>query len=148
MSNMSIDDDKYKIYTNDLGESIYYESDFVCTYMFIKDLDESSVCYRFQLLEAFHCQEFNDSIINKTTKYLYDKYKDNEYVSNIIKSQLTKFNLHIDNESNESNEHSLDKLILFRSLFSYDTFYLFHSILCSLINNTDINIEKYNNLVN
>ena len=140
ISDMNTPDNNYKFNINDLGESMYV-SDFVCTYMFIKDLDESTFCYRLQLLEAFNCNEFNDKIINKTTKYLYEKYKDNKYLSNIIQYQLTKFSINDDEKL--SNE-----LLIFRTLFSYDTFYLFHSILCSLINNTDINVEKYNKLIN
>ena len=143
MSNMSIDEDKYKLFTNNLGESIYYVSDFVCTYKFFKDNNESEFCYKIQLLEAFNCKTFDDKIINNTTEYLYEKYKDNEYLSNIINAQLTKINL---NMNEESNEESLDKLSCFRSLFCYNSFYLLHSILCSLINNTEILINKYNKI--
>ena len=137
---MNSNNNRYRIGVNNLGDSIYYESDFVCTYTLIKDFDDSQFCYRIQLLQAFSCNKFDENIINKTTNYLYEKYKDNEYIKNIILKNKNKFNLDVENKE-------IDKLSIFRCLFSYDTFYLFHSILCSLINNTNIDVKKYNNLI-
>ena len=37
-----------------------------------------------------------------------------------------------------------DKIIQFRIYFGYETFYLFHNLLCTLINNTVINNKNYN----
>tara|TARA_B100001093_G_scaffold488342_1_gene525448 strand:+ start:1176 stop:1592 length:417 start_codon:yes stop_codon:yes gene_type:complete len=137
---MNSKDNTYRIGVNNLGNSIYYESDFVCTYTLIKDFDDSLFCYRIQLLQAFSCNQFDENIINNTSNYLYEKYKDNEYIKNIILKNKNKLNLDVENKE-------IDKLSIFRSLFSYDNFYLFHSILCSLINNTNIDEKKYNNLI-
>ena len=109
-----------------------YITDFVCTYNKMGDSDDSLIMYQIQLLQAFDLLEYNDDIINKTTHELYEKFKDNSYIINIIKS---------------NREYLDDELLLFRLCFRYDTFYLFHSIISSLINNKTINEEYYTQIL-
>lgn len=119
---------------NDIsGISINYIADFLCTYNLIDNLSESNALYQIQILQAFNLNNFDDIIINKTTEELYEKYKNNTYIQQIIAS---------------TNKCIIDdNLILFRMCFGYDTFYLFHSILCSIINETHINQDKLNSLI-
>jgi hypothetical protein len=116
----------------------YYVTDFICTYNKIDDYDDSLMLYRIQLLQAFNLLEFDDTIVNKITEDIYQKYKDNEYILNLLKSQHNDFD----------NLNDFNDLDSFRSYFRYDTFFLFHYILCSLVNNKEINEEYYKELLN
>lgn len=114
--------------------SINYITDFVCTYNLIDNLSESNMLYQIQLLQAFNLNIFDDIIINKITEELYEKYKTNTYIEQIIAST----NKIIIN----------DNLTLFRMCYGFDTFHLIHSILCALISEKPVNDEKFNNLIN
>ena len=100
-----------------------YVTDFICTYnrMECDENDLSHELYQIQLLQAFNIKEFDDKIVNEETEILYEKYKNNTDIVELI--DYRKNELMID-----------DNLILFRSFFAYDNFFKFHSLLCSLIN--------------
>ena len=112
-----------------------YTTDFVCTYQLMRDEEDSLLLYQFQFLQAFNLQEFSDDIINKTTEKLYEEFKENFYIKELM---------------NKRNKVMvvLNKLELFRSYFGYDTFNMFHILLCSLINNEKVNEENYEKLIN
>lgn len=112
-----------------------YETDFICTYQFIKEDDESDIIYRSQLLQAFGLENFEEDKINNVTEELYEKYKDNMYIKKILESDIMKI-----------KDIFPDKLTQFRMYFGYETFHLFHSLLCSLINNSVINHDTYKKL--
>jgi hypothetical protein len=114
-----------------------YKTDLVCTYQYIEEDDESEILYRSQLLQAFGLADFDEEKINSTTEQLYEKYKDNIYIDKMIKADIMKI-----------NEIFPDKVTQFRMYFGYETFHLFHNLLCALINNTSINDKSYNNLIN
>ena len=116
-----------------------YQTDFVCTYNKIDDQEDSVILYQIQILQAFNLLEFNDNIINKITEDLYEKYKNNKYILKIIQH---KFKI-IKHKSNHTN----NELDMFRLCFKYNTFHLMHSILCSLINNNEINQDNYKKLL-
>ena len=117
-----------------------YQSDFLCTYQYIKNKDNSEdslLLYQVQLLQAFNLGNFDDDIINKITENLYEKYKNNKYIVAIINSNIMKNVQFVEN----------DDLTKFRMYFGYDTFHLLHPLLCNLINNKEVNKESYNKLV-
>ena len=114
-----------------------YISDFVCTYDLIDEYENSFWLYQIQLLQAFNLEQFDDNKINMITQALYEKYKDNTYISSIIKVDVL-----IQNQ-----EIPIDDLTRFRLCFEYDTFYLIHSILCSIINNFKMNELNYKKLL-
>ena len=115
-----------------VDNSITYKTDFICTYQNIDDFYETTILYQIQFLQAFDLLEFNDNIINKITESLYEIYKENKYILKIIKSYTN---------------YQDDYLSIFRLCFRYDTFYLMHSILSSLINNKQIKDEHYRELL-
>ena len=112
-----------------------FVTDFICTYKMINNYDDSFLLYNLQLLQAFGIPDFDDEIVNKITEELYEKYKENEIIINIINNTKTKIQV------------QYEDLDIFRMSFRYDTFYLFHSILCSLINNKEINKEYYSQIL-
>jgi len=116
-----------------------YRTDFICTYNRMDDDEDSLILYQLQILQAFDLLEFNDTIINKITTELYEKYKDNQYIINVINNP---------NIIKSKTDNFYDNLDTFRLYFRYDTFYLFHSMLCCLVNNTEINKEDYEKLLN
>ena len=108
-----------------------YITDFVCTYHLFPNNDDSLLLYQIQLLQAFNLDIFNDNKINEITKDLYEKYKNNKYIIGIINSNIIDINI------------EADDLTKFRMYFGYDTFNILHNILCSLINNTNVNDNNY-----
>ena len=122
------------MFNNNSDISINYITDFVCTYYLIDDFSESNPLYQIQLLQAFDLEIFDDIIINKITEQLYEKFKNNVHIVKILE--------------NTNKDIINDKLTLFRMCFGYHTFYLLHSIMCSLINEKPVNNEKLNKLIN
>ena len=123
--------------------SPYYAADFICTYKMIEDdYEDSLMLYRLQLLQAFNLINFNDDIINKVSEDLYEKYKNNEYILKLIESSNLTENL-----TEHFNDRLDNNLTIFRSYFKYETFHLFHSILCSLENDKKINEVNYEKLL-
>ena len=123
--------------TTELENNIYI-ADFICTYkMFDDDYEESLILYQIQLLQAFDLKSYDINIINKVIEDLYEKYKENSYISKfIINAKIYNKDVILDNG-----------LMVFTLGFQYDTFYLFHTLLCSLINKTPVNEDKYNELI-
>jgi len=117
-----------------------YNSSFVCTYQRITDYDDSLIIYQVQFLQAFNVITYDDAIINSITSSLYNDYKDNDIIANLINIKKTKLS--------EENLLYIDDLTIFRTYFGYDTFHVFHSILSSLINKTEIDDKKYDILIN
>ena len=113
-----------------------YQTDFYCTYQHIIDLTDSVLLYQIQLLQVFNLEVFDEEKINMITEELYKKYKNNEYMITIMKSDIMKINVMCQ-----------DELLRFRMYFGYDTFYMFHKLLCNLINNKLIDKENYNKLL-
>ena len=111
-----------------------YITDFVCTYNLIDEYENSFWLYQIQILQAFNLEEFDDEKINIVIQNLYKKYKDNIYISTIIQSEHFK-------------QYDIDDLSKFIMCFNYNSFFLIHSILCSLINNMKINENNYNKLL-
>ena len=116
-----------------------YIADYICTYNLIDEYKSSLWLYQIQILQAFNLEQFDDDKINSITEQLYEKYKDNTYISTIIQKSLL---------FSQPDTIDKDNLTKFRICFSYNTFYLIHSILCSLINNIKINEINYNKLLN
>ena len=102
-----------------------YNTDFLCTYQLINDSEidgtidnNSEDLYRIQLLQAFNLHVWDDNTVNNIIKILYNNYKGNKLFVDLIKCGLY-----------YSDE---DPIIGFMSLFSYDTFHLFHRCLIDL----------------
>ena len=114
-----------------------YKTDFACTYQHITDDngDDSLLLYQLQFLQAFNLSRFDDTVINEITEKLYETYKDNKYIKKLV-------------ESSKRTLGNNNNLLLFRSYFGFDTFHLFHNILCSLISDTLVNETVCNKLLN
>lgn len=115
---------------------VSYCTDFLCTYQLIEDADDSDNLFRVQFLQAFNADS-KDSLdtifntINITTNVLYDLYKKNEQIQNLLHTIKLSNNTMSTFAGDEENE-----FLNFQFCFSYSYFYVTHKILCSLINNT------------
>lgn len=103
-------------------------TEFLCTYQFIKEYEESFMLYKIQFLQIFNLQEYDDNIINNKVENLYNRIKENEIIKKLL----------------NSNKYYDDNLASFMLYFKYDTLYIFHKILINILNNTNLN--ENNNL--
>lgn len=126
-----------------------YKTNFLCTYQMLdlikeeyKDENElkkdQELLYQIQLLEAFGITtldfENNFDFINKSIEILYNKYKNDSQIKEIL--------------INHSYNKNTTPEIIFRILFSYDTFFLMHLCICDLENNNIIKQENFENMIN
>ena len=114
-----------------------YITDFVCTYQLIKDLEESDMLYRTQLIQAFIENISNIEInmddtfiiIDKEMQNLFEKYGSNKIINKIM-----------------DKYPNYEKELQFQMCFSYSTFHIIHKILCGLINN-NLNEDECNKII-
>ena len=116
-----------------------YDAGFACTYHLLNkdEYDDSLILYQLQFLQAFKLdpsQSFDDKKVNDTTMHLYELYKNNEYIKELIDNRKKKMG-------------GLDDFDIFRTYFGYDTFYLFHSILSRVISEKPIDLSLYDKLL-
>jgi len=109
-----------------------YQTDFVCTYHLIKDLDESEILYQTQFLQAFNLDKFEDDTIIGITEELYKNFQNNEHILKLM-SYYDSFQ---------------EKEIQFRLCFSYGSFHVMHRILSALITKKELTKEIADNLLN
>ena len=104
--------------------------DYICTYKDITEEGEDEIglkqmCYQLQLLQAFNMYEFDDNEIDKNITHVYTQLKDISFVQELIMK-------------NPYSNHLVDPDMVFRTLFSYDYFDLFHKCLVYYYNNKSI----------
>lgn len=126
----------------DLISDLNYDNTFLCTYNYLKDDYSSLSCYQIQLLQAFNMKVYNDDILQKKLKIIYEILKNNREIENILdilSKKVYNINniLHLFSDKN----HNIDKYFIFQLLFSQDYFYIFHNNFSKYISNT----ENYQN---
>ncbi len=107
-----------------------------------KNVNYNDNLYRKQILEVFDLKEYNDEIISKKMKELYNKIKDYSQIKQIITilKQFKYSKIFIVNEEEEN------LYLIF--MFSFEYFDLFHNCLKELNNNNVISDETFNKLLN
>lgn len=97
--------------------------------------------YRKQLLEAFNLKEYDDDVISKKMKELYNKIKDYSQIKQIITllKQFKYAKIFIVNEEEEN------LYLIF--MFSFEYFDLFHNCLKELNENNVISDKIFNKLL-
>jgi hypothetical protein len=104
--------------------------DYICTYKDITEEGEDEIglkqmCYQLQLLQAFNMIEFNDKEIEDNITKLYTQLKEVSFVQELILKNPYSYQL-------------VDPDLVFRTLFSYDYFDLFHKCLVYYYNNKPV----------
>jgi hypothetical protein len=112
--------------------------DFIPTYKLITDnINDSNMLYQLQFLQFFNINNYDDSIINNKINNIYLQIKDNDKIIQLI--QIIK---------NKNPNVSIDDIIAFKLLFSYDYFNLFIKCLYQLKFNKKISDIELSNLIN
>ena len=119
-----------------------YNTNFISTYKQFEDIEDSNICYKLQLLQAFNINNYNEDILQKKMENIYNILRDNKYLKEIFlllekkHPQLKFINYNIKN---------LENFIYLLILFSYDYFYIFHRELCYFSLNKDYNFKDIKN---
>ena len=118
-----------------------YVTNFLCTYN-KHDIEDQNLMYQQQFLQAFGINEWNDSIINKSTDELYNNIKDNLDIKEIIEKIKI------------SEKDPILLLVLgnrdvdiFKSLFRFDLFEQTHRLLCTLLTTGKVDKKHKINLL-
>ena len=122
-----------------------YQTDILCTYKLVDDEYDQEELYRIQLLQIFNLEDYDDSLVNAITKELYEKLlKNAENKNNNFKELLNKakennelaFMLAIVCPEGEQDDEY--ELTLFRLLFKFEYFDLFHKCISEYLRNNGI----------
>jgi hypothetical protein len=112
--------------------------DFIPTYKLITDnINDSNMLYQLQILQFFNINHYDDSIINNKINNIYLEIKHNDKIIELI--QIIK---------NKNPNISIDDIIAFKLLFSYDFFNLFIKCLYQLKFDKKISDIELYNLIN
>lgn len=118
-----------------------YNIDFECKYY----LDHSDDLYRSEILKAFDLNDWDDKIMNDKMDTLYNHLKECEFVIKLMKKlkENKEFSVFLFFISQDGGDEAV-----FRLLFNYDFFHLFHLVLCDYIRHNKLNNELFKNLTN
>ena len=98
-----------------------YQTDFICTYKNIDDLDDQEDLYRIQLLQAFGIEAWDDATVNGITEDLFEKMSPVDGIKEII-VKCRKFPAH----TMFVGMMGTDDMTVFRLLFKFELFDLMH----------------------
>lgn len=127
-----------------------YQTDILCTYKQLEDEYDQEELYRIQFLQIFNLEDYDDTLVNAITKELYEKifiYKNNSENQN-----QNKYFREILNKAKENNELAFMlamvcpdgekdneyELTLFRLLFKFEYFDLFHKCISEYLRHSGV----------
>ena len=110
-----------------------YNYSIKTTYMDIED-DKQDTQYRKEYLSAFNIEQYEEKIIMEIISNLYEKYKNNEQIINLL------------NDEKNNNIYGFNEELSFILFFSFEKFYYFHKALRQLNSNKNIDTEIIKNL--
>jgi len=117
-----------------------YQADFICTYKLMDDEYDQEQLYRIQLLQAFDLNEWDDDKINPTIEELYALFCDKNEFKEIFKKARANVTimemLDLLKLSGEENLEEND--IIFKLLFKFEYFDLFHRCIVDYLSNHTI----------
>jgi hypothetical protein len=106
------------------------------------DNDIEVICnklYRDEFCSVFYSDNAFDDKIDIGIHTLREKMNTNQHFSNMMNEIKNTLLQHNQDTSEEEQDNDNDNdYIIFLSLFSYNTFYLMHKIICQFISNTPI----------
>lgn len=121
-----------------------YNINFISTYKQFEDTEDSNICYKLQLLQAFNINDYNDNedLLQKKMENIYKILRENKYLKEIF---LLLEKKHPQLKFINYNVKNLENFIYLQILFSYDYFYIFHRELCYFSLNKDYNFKDIKN---
>ena len=122
-----------------------YQTDILCTYKQLEDEYDQEELYRIQFLQIFNLEDYDDTLVNTITKELYEKIikndenqnKDFREILNKAKgnNELAFMLAIICPDGEKDNEY---ELTLFRLLFKFEYFDLFHKSISEYLRNNGV----------
>lgn len=111
------------------------ELDYICTYKMITEEDEdekglSELMYKIQYLQLFGLIEFDETVIHQKLESVYKQIEREPFLDEL-------FELH-------TYKGYMSKEFMFRTMFSYDYFDLFHKVLYCYFNKISIDNSVHN----
>ena len=127
-----------------------YQTDFICTYKFMDDVNDQEQMYRIQILQAFNLNEWNDEHINSIIEELYANIANvSEFKEIFNKARANKSVLEMLDLFQLSGEEQLDgNDIIFKILFKFEYFDLLHRCIIDYSINNSLNAKYMTNLLN
>jgi len=109
--------------------------DYICTYKMITEEDDdekglSELMYKIQYLQLFGLTEFDEAVIDQKLEALYKQLEKEPFLDEL-------FELH-------TYKGYMAKEFMFRTMFSYDYFDLFHKLLYTYFNKLPIENSLHN----
>tara|TARA_B110000008_G_scaffold82219_1_gene84026 strand:+ start:25 stop:396 length:372 start_codon:yes stop_codon:yes gene_type:complete len=120
-----------------------YNTDFVCTYKEHDEEEDQDDMYRIQLLQVYNLDRWDDDVINNTKASIFNKYKDNLDMKEILNKARDS-----DKLSNIKLCIADDDLTIFTGLFQYELFNLIHLCICDLEKSSKISALNKSNILN
>ena len=110
-----------------------YNYSIKTTYLDIED-NLQDTQYRKEYLTAFNLENYDEKKIMDIINELYNKYKDNNQIKDLLKF------------GKQNNIYGFDDEMTFILFFSFENFFYFHKALSQLNNNENIDSEIIKNL--
>tara|TARA_B110000483_G_scaffold26798_2_gene32302 strand:+ start:2855 stop:3226 length:372 start_codon:yes stop_codon:yes gene_type:complete len=120
-----------------------YNTDFVCTYKQHDEEEDQDDMYRIQLLQVYNLDRWDDDVINNTKASIFNKYKDNLDMKEILNKARDS-----DKLSNIKLCIADDDLTIFTGLFQYELLNLIHLCICDLEKSSKISALNKSNILN
>ena len=112
-----------------------YNTTFLCTYKLHDDEEDQDTLYRHEYLYAFGLKDYDSDIIVATIDTIYEKIKDNKDYIEIAESH---YNFNKEKQNHEN---------ILQFLFSFHTFYLFHTCLIYFLRDDKSDTILYNEFI-
>ena len=102
-----------------------YDFNMICTYKLMDNEEDKKIMYQIQLLQLFHLKKFDVDILSDNVNKLYETFKENKNIIELINNNPHKSQLLNDN-------------LVFQTFFSFDTLDIFHKCLQDIKNKNRI----------
>ena len=128
----------FKTILHNYNIKVMYDTNFICTYQLIDDIDESDTLYKIQFLQACCLDEWEDKCVNEICKLIYDKMSGCERGLTILKNcnKWSPFPI-------TSDDLSMSAIIL----CCFELFHLTHNCMIDLLTTNEITDKSYNKMM-
>ena len=102
-----------------------YNFDMICTYKLMDNDEDKQLMYQVQLLQLFNLQKYDSELLIDNINKLYDTFKENKNIIEII-------------NNNPYKNQLMNDFLVFQTYFSFNTLDVFHKCLQDIKNKNSI----------